>query len=312
MSIFNSKLSPILKPSKSKIIPSRYATISNKSQERKFVLNSSSNYSNYKNLNQQNLKRKNQNIKQPSLSLNNKNKSKSKSKINDSSFTTQGNNTSRFLSSSKILQYNYNNKKLPKKKHKHRHHLHHNLLEELPIEKQIENFEKRVMRSTADVILSPKEKNEYILNGLYGISERYNKRIEKIKTEKFLSLDIYQDKLLSIYAKTATDNENYNNLAYNLKEIKDINNSIKPLPSININKIKKHFFNRKEKNDKLMTIKEFLLKNKKPKDAFDEEEMLIQKMMSFRSTHSKKRNKIYDTFPVHLKNLFEKKSKYHG
>ena len=304
MSIFNSKLSPILKPTEK--IPIRYITISNKGQEKKFALTARGSFSNYKTMEQKNLIQDSKYVKRNSFSISFKNKT-------NNSFANQDNNTSySFLSSNKKQNYYYyNNKKLLKKKHKHHHHRHYNL-QEIPLEKQLENFEKRVMKTTSDIILNPKLKNEYILNGVYGTSEKYRKTVEKIKTKKFLSLDTYQDKLLKVYAKTATDNENYNNLAYNLNEIKNMNNSVKPLPIINIGKIKKHFTGRNEKNDKLMTLKEFLLKSTKPKDGYEEEELLIKKMMSFKSCRSKKRNKIYDTFPVYLKDLFEKKSKFKG
>ena len=64
-----------------------------------------------------------------------------------------------------------------------------------------------------------------------------------------------------------------------------------------------------------MSIKQYLSNNKKPKDQFERENMLIAKLMSQKGGSNvmrNKRNKNLDKLPQYLRDLFNSQIKYHG
>ena len=153
------------------------------------------------------------------------------------------------------------------------------------------------------------KRRKLILNQLYGITPEYNKIIKTSKSQKNLSLEDYQDNLLNaLNSNGMYSNETIGELYQKFKNLKiDVENVI-PYPKINIKKIIKHFKKDIKKNNKVMSIKEFLSKRKEPEDEFEKEEkniisLKIKKNNNpiFRIQH----DNLY-MLPNHIRNLFRK------
>ena len=105
------------------------------------------------------------------------------------------------------------------------------------------------------------------------------------------------------------------NLKTNFENIKISNNSIQPLPKINIKTIYDHVKNKKEKNIKMISLKEYL-KGDKDEDK-DEYELELDKIKESKkyfkkvNNNYKNRNKSLDVLPQYLKDVLTKQLKFH-
>ena len=165
--------------------------------------------------------------------------------------------------------------------------------------------------------LSNKQRERFILDKLYGLTPSFKEKYEKIKKKKNLSLEQYQNHILSFFSNNTDINKmDFMDLKQNFEEIKENNDSICVLPPINVDNIIYHVKNtvKDKKSDKMMSIKEYLNKNEKEKnrkkDDFEIEEEQIKQMKKYKIIPKKKRNKNLDVLPSHLRDLLQKQLKF--
>ena len=155
------------------------------------------------------------------------------------------------------------------------------------------------------------------LDKIYGISPIHKKSMKNAKKKKYLPLEDYQNNILKTFSQfnKNIDQGKFIDLIENMKDLRMETERVAPLPKINIKAIKEHVLLNRAKNLKQMSIKEYLSKDKKPKDQFERENMIINKMMTQRSENHmmrNKRNKNLDNLPQYLRDLFNTQIKYHG
>ena len=150
------------------------------------------------------------------------------------------------------------------------------------------------------------------LNKLYGIMKEQENNVYSAKKKKYLPLEQYQHNILFAFTENNNniDHAGFMELIQNMKKIREDTESISPLPPINIKTIYKHVFKQsKAKKIKKMTLKEYLSKRNEPKDEYEKENILINKINRKRKFFFRKRNKNLDLLPPHLKELFDKRLK---
>ena len=144
--------------------------------------------------------------------------------------------------------------------------------EDLNLQKQLQksNEKKKEMK------MSNKMKQRRILDKLYGVTPSYIEKYQKTQKQKQLDLDAYQNNLLNFFSsETNIDKRDFMDLLQNFEEIKENSLSVSPLPRINVDTIIDHVKNqnRNEKSDKMLSLKEYLNKNKnRKKDEFEREQ----------------------------------------
>jgi hypothetical protein len=165
--------------------------------------------------------------------------------------------------------------------------------------------------------LSNKQRERFILDKLYGLTPSFKEKYEKIKKKKNLSLEQYQNHILSFFSNNTDINKmDFMDLKQNFEEIKENNDSICVLPPINVDNIIYHVKNsvKEKKSDKMMSIREYLNKNEREKnrkkDDFEIEEEQIKQMKKYKIIPKKKRNKNLDVLPSHLRDLLQKQLKF--
>ena len=162
--------------------------------------------------------------------------------------------------------------------------------------------------------MSSKMKQRRILDKLYGVTPSYIEKYQNTQKQKQLDLDAYQNNLLNFFStETNIDKRDFMDLLQNFDEIKENSASVNPLPKINVDNIIDHVKNQKKgKNDKMLTLKEYLNKNKnRKKDEFEKEQELIEKSKKFKVIPKKKRNRNLDLLPPYLREVLNKQLKFH-
>lgn len=179
----------------------------------------------------------------------------------------------------------------------------------------IENLSKAIAKKI-NVKKSPLQKQKEILNKLYKITPNFTKNYNKIKhKKKKLDLEEYQNRILTFFSQTNIEKDDFMNLKTNFENIKISNNSIQPLPKINIKTIYDHVKNKKEKNIKMISLKEYL-KGDKDEDK-DEYELELEKIKESKkyfkkvTNNYKNRNKSLDVLPQYLRDILTKQLKFH-
>ena len=179
----------------------------------------------------------------------------------------------------------------------------------------IENLSKAIANKIK-VKKSPLQKQKDILNKLYKITPTFTRNYNRIKCKKKkLDLDEYQNTILTFFTKTNIEKDDFMNLKYNFENIKVYNNSIQPLPKINIKTIYDHVKNKKEKNIKMISIRDYL-KGDKDEDK-DEYELELEKIKESKkyfkkvTNNYKNRNKSLDVLPQYLRDILTKQLKFH-
>ena len=177
---------------------------------------------------------------------------------------------------------------------------------DIEIKELINNFNKQIYKKKINKI----QRRKNILNKLYGITPEYNNIIKTAKSQKNLSLEEYQDKiLLALNSNRIYSSENLSELYQKFKKIKTDIETVTPYPKINIRNIINHFKNRiKINNDKQMRLKDFLKKSKEPQDEFerDEQKIISLKLKKNNNQFSRiQHNNLY-MLPVHIRKLFIK------
>ena len=151
------------------------------------------------------------------------------------------------------------------------------------------------------------QRKREVLNKLYGFQPDFFEKLNEIKQQKNLSLDTYQNNILMTLSNSSMDQEELMNLLEQLNELKDECKSVTPLPPINIKNIYDHVYNQnKNRKERKLTLKEILDRSNEPKDEFEKEERLINKIKGVKSVPRKKRNKNFDKLPEYLKEIFSK------
>ena len=182
--------------------------------------------------------------------------------------------------------------------------------EDLNLQKQLQksNEKKKEMK------MSNKMKQRRILDKLYGVTPSYIEKYQNTQKQKQLDLDAYQNNLLNFFStETNIDKRDFMDLLQNFDEIKENSASVNPLPKINVDNIIDNVKNQKKgKNDKMLTLKEYLNKNKnRKKDEFEKEQELIEKSKKFKVIPKKKRNRNLDLLPPYLREVLNKQLKFH-
>ena len=179
------------------------------------------------------------------------------------------------------------------------------------------NIQKQIMKSNQkrkEMKMSNKMKQRKILDKLYGVTPLYTHKYHKTQKQKNLDLESYQNNLLNFFStETNIDKRDFMDLLQNFDEIKENSASVNPLPKINVDNIIDHVKNQKKgKNDKMLTLKEYLNKNKnRKKDEFEKEQELIEKSKKFKVIPKKKRNRNLDLLPPYLREVLNKQLKFH-
>ena len=181
--------------------------------------------------------------------------------------------------------------------------------------KIIENLSKAITKKIK-IKKSPLQKQKDTLNKLYNITPTFTRNYNKIKhRKKNLELDEYQNTILTFFTKTNIEKDRFMNLKQNFENIRNNNNSIHPLPKINFNNIYEHVRNKKEKNIKMVSLKEYLKGNKdEEKDEYELElEQIKQSKKYYKKINNnfKNRNKSLDVLPQYLRDILTKQLKFH-
>ena len=163
------------------------------------------------------------------------------------------------------------------------------------------NFERKTMS----------QKNKTILNKLYGNTTDYIEKMKLAKKRKFLSLAKYQENIVRAFNSNGKYSDNIEDLQWKFKNLLIDCESVLPYPKINIRNIINHFKNSEiEKSDRVLSLKEFLRKEKNPRDEFEKEEKLInelhlKKFNGYLNHIRKKDNtfKIFNLLPPYLKEI---------
>ena len=181
--------------------------------------------------------------------------------------------------------------------------------EDEQIKELMNNFRKELKQKKISKLI--KRKNA--LNKLYNITPQYNIKMQEARKLKSLDLDDYQKKILSSVPYNCIGKNEILNLVDTFKTLKYECDSVKPFPAINIKIIKEHILkkNKTEKNDKELRLKDFLNKNREPKDEFEKEQKIIKNMKCFKVPPKLKRNKVYDILPIHIREALSKNLKLH-
>ena len=184
--------------------------------------------------------------------------------------------------------------------------------EDLKIQKELikTNQKKKEMK------MSSKMKQRRILDKLYGVTPSYIDKYQKTQKQKQLDLDAYQNNLLNFFSsETNIDKRDFMDLLQNFEEIKENSLSVSPLPRINVDTIIDHVKNqnRYEKSDKMLSLREYLNKNKnRKKDDFEREQDEIAKSKKNKVIPKKKRNRNLDLLPPHIREALNKQLKFHA
>ena len=200
---------------------------------------------------------------------------------------------------------NFRKKNAIKKRSHFKEYLNYNVFNEKDIEFKdlIMKFDKQVAKKKLNKMVRRKN----ILNKLYGISPGYLKTIKYAKSQKHLSLEEYQDNIISAYNSNGMfSNESLSELYKKFNNIKTEIESVTPFPKIEISHIVKHFKRKlKKKNNKVMSLKDFLSKEKGPMDEFEKEEHDIIQLKLKKNSHLPKiKHDKFNSLPSHIKNLF--------
>ena len=181
--------------------------------------------------------------------------------------------------------------------------------EDEQIKELMNNFRKELKQKKISKLI--KRKNA--LNKLYNITPQYNIKMQEARKLKSLDLDDYQKKILSSVPYNCIGKNEILDLVDTFKTLKYECDSVKPFPAINIKIIKEHILkkNKTEKNDKELRLKDFLNKNREPKDEFEKEQKIIKNMKCFKVPPKLKRNKVYDILPNHIREALSKNLKLH-
>ena len=181
--------------------------------------------------------------------------------------------------------------------------------EDEQIKELMNNFRKELKQRKISKLI--KRKNA--LNKLYNITPQYNIKMQEARRFKSLDLDNYQKKILSSVPYNCIGKNEILDLVETFKTLKYECESVKPFPPINIKIIKEHILkkNKTEKSDKEMRLKDFLNKNREPKDEFEKEQKIIKDMKCFKVPPKLKRNKVYDILPNHIREALTKNLKLH-
>ena len=204
---------------------------------------------------------------------------------------------------------NYRRRKLFKSSSQFGELLNFNVFNEKDIEIKdlIEKYHLQMEKKKINKVQRRKD----ILNKLYGITSEYINNIKKAKSQKNLSLEDYQDKiLLALNSNGRYSNECMGQLYQKFKNIRINMETVVPYPKINFNKIIKHFKNSiKRKNFRMMSVKDLLSKNNEPQDEFEKEEKKIISL-KLKKNHNYHISRIqHDNLyilPVHIRKLFIK------
>ena len=184
--------------------------------------------------------------------------------------------------------------------------------EDLNLQKQLQksNEKKKEMK------MSNKMKQRRILDKLYGVTPSYIEKYQNTQKQKQLDLDAYQNNLLNFFSsETNIDKRDFMDLLQNFEEIKENSLSVSPLPRINVDTIIDHVKNqnRYEKSDKMLSLREYLNKNKnRKKDDFEREQDEIAKSKKNKVIPKKKRNRNLDLLPPHIREALNKQLKFHA
>ena len=204
---------------------------------------------------------------------------------------------------------NYRRRKLFKSSSQFGELLNFNVFNEKDIEIKdlIEKYHLQMKKKKINKVQRRKD----ILNKLYGITPEYINNIKKAKSQKNLSLEDYQDKiLLALNSNGRYSNECMGQLYQKFKNIRINMETVVPYPKINFNKIIKHFKNSiKRKNFRMMSVKDLLSKNNEPQDEFEKEEkkiisLKLKKNYNYHISRLQHDN-LY-ILPVHIRKLFIK------
>ena len=181
--------------------------------------------------------------------------------------------------------------------------------EDEQIKELMNNFRQELKQRKISKLI--KRKNA--LNKLYNITPQYNIKMQEARRFKSLDLDNYQKKILSSVPYNCIGKNEILDLVETFKTLKYECESVKPFPPINIKIIKEHILkkNKTEKSDKEMRLKDFLNKNREPKDEFEKEQKIIKDMKCFKVPPKLKRNKVYDILPNHIREALTKNLKLH-
>ena len=181
--------------------------------------------------------------------------------------------------------------------------------EDEQIKELMNNFRQELKQRKISKLI--KRKNA--LNKLYNITPQYNIKMQEARRLKSLDLDNYQKKILSSVPYNCIGKNEILDLVETFKTLKYECESVKPFPAINIKIIKEHILkkNKTEKSDKEMRLKDFLNKNREPKDEFEKEQKIIKDMKCFKVPPKLKRNKVYDILPNHIREALTKNLKLH-
>ena len=150
------------------------------------------------------------------------------------------------------------------------------------------------------------QRRQEVLNKLYGFSENFSEKVNEIKRQKNLDLTKYQNNILNALSMNMSDQYELMELLEKLNEVRNECESVSPLPRINIKNIYDHVYNQKSKSIRKMPLRKFLEKSNEPKDEFEKEERLINKIKGVKVLPKKKRNKVFDNLPGYLKDIFSK------
>jgi hypothetical protein len=162
-----------------------------------------------------------------------------------------------------------------------------------------------------------KKRKRMVLDKIYGFSPYHTQSLKKAKQKKYLSLQDYQNNILTVFAQNFKNIEHSKliDLIQNLKDLRAETESITPLPKINIETIRNHVKTKGTKNLKKISIREYLLKDKSPLDDFEKENLIINKLKTQRHishVQRNKRNKNLDNLPDYIREKFDNQIKYHG
>jgi hypothetical protein len=174
----------------------------------------------------------------------------------------------------------------------------------------MQQFKKRKEKK-----VSNKLRQRKILDKLYGMTPKYLDRYQKVQRNKHLSLEKYQDNLLSFFSsQTNIDKRDFMDLKQGFDEIRENSISVNPLPPVNFSYIYDHVKHAEKnpKSDKMLSLKEFLSKNdNRVKDDWEREQDLIEKMKKIRIVPKKKRNRNLDLLPPHIREALNQQLKFH-
>ena len=203
---------------------------------------------------------------------------------------------------------NYRKKTAVKKVSHLKEYLNYNVFNEkdLEIKDLVAKFDNQEKHKKINKL----QKKKIILNKLYGITPQYLNLIKFAKNQKHLSLEDYQDTIITAFSSNGIHSSDIlTDLYHKFKNIRTEIENVTPFPPIKIKNIIKHFkSNKKRKNDKLLKLKDFLSKTNVPEDEYEEDEQKIisLKLKKNNRVIPRKENDRFYMLPDHIKNLFVK------